>query len=87
VWYSLAVSRVSGTVYTYINGNLVESHTYTGNLNGNRLTLGTYIDQRGTGSFYHWVGYMDELRITKGVGRYKDATYQLAGAPFPDYGA
>lgn len=84
-WYQIAVSRVSGVVYTYINGTRVDTSTITTNLNSNRLTLGTYIDQRGTGSAYHWKGYMDELRITKGVGRYTGASYQLQGTQFPNY--
>lgn len=85
VWYQIAVSRVSGIVYTYIDGTRVDTTTFTTNLSSNRLTLGTYVDQRGTGTNFHWKGYMDELRITKGVGRYSGASYQLQGTPFPNY--
>jgi hypothetical protein len=85
VWYQIAISRVSGQLYSYINGTRVDVTASTTNLSSNRLTLGTYIDQRGTGTNYHWKGWMDELRITKGVGRYTGTTYQLQGGPFPNY--
>jgi hypothetical protein len=48
------------------------------------MTIGSYIDQRGTGNFYHWKGWLNEIRVTRGVARYAGASYALPTAPFPN---
>jgi hypothetical protein len=67
-WYHVAVSRVNGSTKLFVNGIQVGS-TYADSTNyvGSRLLLGT------NGTFIadrFWNGYIDEFRISKGVGRY-----------------
>ena len=85
-WYQVAMSRTGSTVSFYWDGTRVGTTTNSSSL-GAQFTLGTYVDQRGTGTNYHYVGYIDELRVTKGIGRYTGTSYQLQGGPFPNYGA
>lgn len=85
-WYQVALSRTGSTVSAYLNGSRLATTTNSSSLAG-YFTIGTYVDQRGTGTSYHYDGYVDELRVTKGVGRYTGTSYQLQGGPFPNYGA
>lgn len=91
-WYQVAMSRVGNSIYCYVNGSLLYDSGGIGpipatgqSLTDNNFTCGTYIDQRGTGSAYHFKGWVDQLRITSGVGRYSGTSYQLQGGPFPNY--
>jgi hypothetical protein len=67
-WYHVAVSRVSGTTRMFVNGtkvgvDYVDSNSY--------LISAPIIGSAGSWvSGYDFVGYMDDIRITKGVGRY-----------------
>lgn len=79
-WQRFAISRVAGTTHLYLNGSRVAQVADTSNydctamyVGANTVTTTRTID-----------GYIDELRITKGVGRYSDASYSLDAAPFPD---
>lgn len=80
-WYHLAVSRVGGTVYLFIDGTVYQktanSRPFTGsNLN---LTIGNI-----NGSSY-FPGYIQGLRITKGLARYTaNFTPSAAALPVPD---
>lgn len=67
-WFHLTVSRASGTLRTFINGVL--QHTVS-DTNSWSYTAGPRIGATTTSSNYsYFSGYIDELRITKGVGRY-----------------
>lgn len=76
-WTHVAVSRKAGTLYVFVNGVLGGSGAYaTG------ITDGVcHIGQFSAGS-QRYVGYMDEVRITKGVGRYSSGFTPIG--PFPD---
>lgn len=65
VWSHLAWVRSGTNLSMYINGVSVYSNTITTAVNSgsNQVTIGTY----STDSYY---GYLDDLRITKGVARY-----------------
>jgi hypothetical protein len=69
-WYHIAVSRASGTTRMFIDG-VAQTQTYsdtTTYLNGSlRPTIGCAGDSVG-GSVVN--GFIDDLRITKGVARY-----------------
>jgi hypothetical protein len=80
VWYHVAVTRSSGTVRVFLDGT-VSGTTFSSTANiGNNTTR---ISTRGaaTGEWFH--GYIDDLRITKGVARYT-ANFTAPTAPFPD---
>jgi len=69
-WYHLAVSRNSGIVRTFVNGyldlSITESNVFSETLN--RFQIGGW---RQSFTNEHIVdGYVDEVRITRGVGRY-----------------
>jgi len=85
-WYQVAMSRSGSTVSFYWEGTRVGTATNGSSLTC-QFTLGTYQDERQNNTNFHYDGYIDELRVTKGVGRYSGLSYQLQGGPFPDYGA
>jgi hypothetical protein len=67
-WFHLAVSRSSGTWYGFVNGNSIGTSSGAGAFNlGNG---GMYVGRFGGGTAYEWPGYINDLRITKGLARY-----------------
>lgn len=82
-WYHIAVSRVSGQTRMYLDGVQVgstwaDATVYT----EGRCVLATPGDD--TGSFLAFQGYMDDVRLTNGVGRYAGASFTVPSAQFPD---
>ncbi len=79
-WYAWAVSRVGSSIYLFMNGTLNNTVTFAGSLLATTtvVNIGCFT---GAGNFMH--GYNDELRVTKGIGRYS-ANYTLATAAFPN---
>ena len=82
-WYHIALVRNNGVVSMYVDGT---SKTIT---NPNQSTA--YLDQnsilnigrwQGATTTYEFNGYMDEVRITKGVARYT-ANFTAPTAAFP----
>jgi hypothetical protein len=65
-WYHFAIVRKSGTSTVYVDGQTVASVADTVNYTGDTLGLGSYWD--ATTACLQ--GYLDEMRITKGVARY-----------------
>jgi N-acetylneuraminic acid mutarotase len=82
-WNHVALSKTGDTTSLYVNGKQVASATvnpFDGAAQA--LVIGaTATTALGTGMAFH--GYMDDLRITKGVGRYS-ANFAPPTAPFPD---
>jgi len=80
-WSHIAVVRSSGTVTAYLNGVAMTGGSASGStsLTDNTLWIGELRD----GSF-QWNGYMDDLRITKGVARYT-ANFTPPTQAFPTY--
>jgi hypothetical protein len=66
-WYHIAVTRQGNTFRTFANG--VVNQTWTSSLaiqsNTEAVTIGS-----SNNLGYNWQGYIDDLRITKGVARY-----------------
>jgi len=67
-WYHIAIVRLSGVTTIYIDGIAKASGNDLHNYNSLELWLGRYAG--GGGTFFD--GYIDELRITKGVARYTE---------------
>jgi hypothetical protein len=68
-WTHVALSRVSGVTKFFVNGVQALSFADTTNYTASYLSVGAiYIN----GS-YNWTGYIDEFRITPGIGRYTTA--------------
>jgi len=66
-WYAIAVVRIGSTVTVYLNGVNIGSGTDSTSITSAKaLYIGEDIDNFDD-KFYGW---MDELRISKGIGRY-----------------
>jgi hypothetical protein len=82
VWYYIALSRASGSTKMFINGTQTGS-TYTDNNNygsANPLGVGDYGTTLSGASRLN--GYIQDVRITKGVARYT-ANFATPTAAFP----
>jgi len=82
-WYHLAVTRSNGDIRIFINGSTTGSSTYTADVNGASsvsLTVGIENTSNLANDFNGWI---DEVRITKGVARYT-SNFTPPTAPFPD---
>jgi hypothetical protein len=78
-WYHVALVRSSGSTKLYVNG-VNEGSTYTDN---NNYTAGLFrigLNSFGSESFN---GYLDDIRVTKGVARYT-ANFTPPTKEFPD---
>ena len=68
-WYHVAVSGEVGSIKLFVNG-VQEGSTYTGATSLNSTAI-TTVGGLWAGSLYNtFFGYIDDLRITKGVARY-----------------
>jgi len=79
-WQHIAVTRFGSTCRVFVNGTEIGSRTSSANLTATNLVVGGYYDTP-----YLFDGYIDDLRITKGVARYT-ANFTPPAAPFPDAG-
>jgi hypothetical protein len=76
-WNHAALVRNNGTITIYLNGTSVGSFSNTTDFSLQTFFVGRY------GAAYYWTGYIDDLRITKGVARYT-ANFTAPTAPFPN---
>ena len=79
-WYHIAVVRSGSTVTIYRNGTSVASGTSSGDINYSAAALTI-----GSASTYPLIGYIDDLRITKGYARYT-ANFTSPTAAFSNTG-
>lgn len=81
-WFHFAVSRNGSTLRIFVNGVMeAKSTTYTTSVSG---TQNVKIGGNNAGSGDDWRGYVDDIRITKGVGRYDQDTNIPIGS-YPRY--
>jgi hypothetical protein len=80
-WAHVACTRASGTMRIFVNGTQDGSVANTRNYSDTTLLIGAENYNGGFGSEHN--GYIDDLRITKGVARYT-ANFTPPAAPFPD---
>jgi hypothetical protein len=79
-WTHLAVSRSETTLKVFADGVAQSSQTMSAQLgNSSAMTVGAEVG----GSLNKFKGYVDELRVTKGVARYTD-DFSTPSAQFPD---
>ena len=67
-WYHVAVTRENGTIKLYLDGVFKDSVSFSGNLGFSNRTLSIGRQTVNNGAILN--GYLDEVRITKGVARY-----------------
>lgn len=79
LWYHIALVRNSGTTNLFLNGTLTGTTTYS----YNSLNLAPYFGYYKLNNTFGLNGYMDDLRITKGVARYT-SNFTPPSAPFPN---
>ena len=80
-WHHAALTRSNGTVRAFIDGTQVGTNqTVTLNFTARRIVIGAELY-----SPTYYVGYMDDVRITKGYARYT-ANFTPPTAAFPNYG-
>lgn len=82
VWYHLAVTRQSNTFRAFRDGALISTLTGSGSVAVNSAFMQIGGRNDSGGSFFS--GWIDELRITKGVARYT-AGFTPPVAPFPNF--
>lgn len=75
-WYHLALTRAAGTLRLFLNGALLGSAANSTDFNSTNFRLGAL--PSGVGLL---TGYIDEVRITKGLARYID-TFTPPSEPF-----
>ena len=81
-WFHFAVVRNGTTFTTYVNG--VAGTAVTGKTNAVFYSsVALYIGEFGPSNIYPFSGYIDDLRITKGVARYT-SNFTPPGAAFPN---
>jgi hypothetical protein len=66
-WSHFAACRSGTTLRLFVNGVQVSSGTMTTNVTATQMRLASPL---GNSSGSDWSGYIDDLRITKGVARY-----------------
>ena len=65
-WYHVAYVRNGNTIFFYVNGNATGSVAFTGSLGtGANNWIGC---ETGEGAYFN--GYIDDLRVTRGIARY-----------------
>lgn len=75
----VAFSRVSGVGHLYVNGTRIATGAFGHNISA-VTTLKVGAENTGNQSFY---GYIDDLRITTGVGRYDSASHDVPSEAHP----
>jgi hypothetical protein len=81
-WTHIAFTRKNGVFLIFVNGNTVYNKTSSASLyynSGDTIIIGGQTN--GTNRSLN--GYIDEVRITKGEGRYSQP-FQLNNIPYPD---
>ena len=70
-WYHIAVTRSGNTVRSFINGVLEKTFTVSGS-SFSDPNIPYNIGRSGydVGGYFHYNGYMDDIRVTRGIARY-----------------
>ena len=79
-WNHVALTRSGTSVKGFVNGNLTFTGTNSSSLTATSAVL---VGSNDNGTHYYFNGYIDDLRITKGMARYT-ANLTPPTAPFPN---
>ena len=80
-WYHIALVRTNGVTKLYVNGvSEVSAADTVDHGAGTAIYVGKYSGD----NTHNWLGYMDEVRVTKGFARYTE-NFAVPTAAFPDY--
>lgn len=82
----IAGVRSGGSLFLYANGSRLASDSISGSLVNSTLPLAIGAARNGANTDFvqFFRGYLDEVRITKGVARYTGTTYTIPDAQFAD---
>lgn len=81
-WTHIALVRAGASLYSFVDGALANTSSVTGVTVNSPSGAVLHVGQ--VQGFYPWNGYIDDLRITKGVARYIDNF--IPPLPHADYG-
>ena len=87
-WHQFTLSVQGTNGYFYVDGQLVSGHSnLTGcigraSLGGGKVTIGALPGS----SLYNFVGFISNIRVTKGAARDVTEPFSTASGPFPNYG-
>lgn len=82
IWYHLALVRQLNNFYFYVDGILIDSQIYDGTLYSDSSVVSIGGTDNGLALTS---GYIDELRITKGIARYPNGiNFRTPSREFPD---
>jgi hypothetical protein len=84
-WAHIAWSSTSGVLRTYINGISIESRT--NGMSNSALLRIIGAQHHGGGLDNHFDGYIDDLRVTIGAGRYTGSNFALPMVQHMNYPA
>lgn len=87
VWTHVAVVRNGTSILLFVNGVLDSTHTLVGELNyyaNEPVVIGAYHVTADSAGGDRYTGYIDEMRITKGVARYT-SSFTPPDRVFPDF--
>lgn len=82
-WRHVILSRVSGSTYLGMDG-AQQGSTWTDSTNYNGSNTRIWVGATGT-NLAQLDGYVSEIRVTKGVGRYSGGSYTVPTCRFPDW--
>jgi hypothetical protein len=81
-WHHVAASKASGTVRLFVNGvQAATTGSLSSTINGGTVRINVGYTEEFNNNYLN--GYIDDLRITKGIARYT-ANFTPPTAPFPD---
>lgn len=82
-WSHFAIVNNGSDLLIFINGSLDSTHIGAsfGANNSADLYIGSFYDDAATWDYFG--GYIDEIRITKGVARYS-SSFSVPSSPFPE---
>jgi hypothetical protein len=82
-WSHIALTKSGTTIRTFLNGTAVTAQAQgTAMINGSKDLFIGYFQSGASAAYFN--GYIDDLRITKGVARYT-SNFTPPTLPFPDF--